>query len=148
MYPGIVLVDLYITSFNPHDHFIREKLVVLFYICGLERLRYIPHILEEGLQVLNLGISDNPSPRAPPHPSPLLILFCAASLVAMRTSNRDEERLELGKSTRGIIIFLLYGSNSEPTRCKTFKGQGRWRRVSDSLVLSEPSMDFGRYVEL
>lgn len=68
MYPGIVLVDLYITSFNPHDHFIREKLLVLFYICGLERLRYIPHIMEEGLQVLNLGISDNPSPPCPAPP--------------------------------------------------------------------------------
>lgn len=49
MYPGIVLVELYITSFNPHNHFIREKLLVLFYVCGLEMLRYITHIMEEDL---------------------------------------------------------------------------------------------------
>ena len=58
MCPGIVLQEsLYIVSFNPHNHFIWERILVPFYMCGLERLRYIPHIMEEDM-VSNLGVCD------------------------------------------------------------------------------------------
>lgn len=43
------VVDLSVISLNSHDHCIMEKLLVLFYICGLERLWYTPHLMEEDL---------------------------------------------------------------------------------------------------
>lgn len=71
MWPGIVLWEsLYIVSFNPHNHFIRERILVPFYMCDLERLRYIPHTVEEDM-VSNLGVSD---PRSFTH-SPLPCSF-------------------------------------------------------------------------
>jgi hypothetical protein len=36
-----------IVSFTPHNQFIRERFLIPFYICGLEKVRYIPQVMED-----------------------------------------------------------------------------------------------------
>lgn len=126
--PRNCVVDLYIVSLNSHDHFIREKPLVLFCICALERLRYFPRIMEEEL---------GSDPRSSPHS---VLCSFAGGNVEVGSGWRETGVRETNKGANNIIILW---SNSEPTSCRTYMGQGRWRRVSDLVVLSGLPTELG-----
>ena len=125
---------LYIASFNPHNRFIRERFLVLFYICGLESLRSIPHVMQEGVGFKFRYLWSH-----------ILHSLCSAKqLPWWQCRSQGGERLVLGKPTKGMGMSLFHEKNDEHTRrCDVCKWQGSRRRASGSVVFAKLSTGSG-----